>query len=159
MEFIFYRWTSTGCTSGNYPKGKWRHQQCQTIWTSRPGKNTRVPVRWYRDPGMTSLSLLPESQCKQWSVAGFDMFSRCFPRFLHQIMTNEQNHNKQISEKNWFLVCVNMVLVHLSFRYERVLTNFVSILFLLQKSSISAQASVMRVPGYLPRNYIPDPDT
>ena len=52
-----------------------------------------------------------------------------------------------------------MVYIHLAFRYVRVSTNFVSIMFLPQKSSISAQASVMQVPGYPPGNYIPDPGT
>ena len=40
---------------------------------NRPGKNTQVPARFYWDPGMNSLSELPKSQCKQRSVAGFDM--------------------------------------------------------------------------------------
>ena len=59
--------------------------------------------------------------------------SRCFLWFLHQLMTNEQNHDKPSFRKKCFLVCV-MVLVHLAFRYERVSTNFVSILFSLQNS-------------------------
>ena len=68
------------------------------------------------------------------------MFHGAFHEFLHQIMINKQNDNKQISEKLDFSVCKFMVFLHLSFRYAGVLTNFVSILFLLQKSMISEQA-------------------
>ena len=57
-----------------------------------------------------------------------------------------------------FLVCVKMVLVHLAFRYVRVSKNFVSRLFLPQKSLISAQASVITYPTRVPKYpYSPRP--
>ena len=58
---------------------------------------------------------------------------------------NRQNNNKQISEK--LDISVLMLSVHLVYRYARVPTNFVSILFLPQKLKISAQAYLMRVPA------------
>ena len=104
---------------------------------------------WQKYPGTRPVILgsgyeftsgLPESQCKQ---IRFMMLSV----ILHQFMINKQINDKQISEKLDFSVCLFMVLVHLTFRYARVSTNFVSILFLPLKSLISVQAQVMRVPA------------
>ena len=38
----------------------------------------RVPARWYRDPGMNSLTRLPEWQCKQRRAAHFNTFHNAF---------------------------------------------------------------------------------
>ena len=89
---------------------------------------------------MNSLSGLPESQSKQRGVACFDTFHDAFREFLHQVMINKENNNQQISEKMNFSVCKFMVLANLAFRCESFSTNFVSILFWPQKTSISAQA-------------------
>ena len=49
-------------------------------------------------------------------------------------MINKQNNNNtQISEKMDFSVCKYMALVHLAFRYVRVSTTFVSVLFFVAK--------------------------
>ena len=104
-------------------------QHIAQIWDTWSGKYTQVPAWWYQDPVMNSLSGLSESQCKQRSVVRY--ISRCFPWFLHQIVIK---NNKQISE-NLTLVCVNLCFWYISLlKYARDSTNFVSILFLLQKN-------------------------
>ena len=102
---------------------------------------------------MNSFNGLPESQCKQRSVAFFDTFHDAFRDFC---VINKQNNNKQISEKMDFSLRKFMGMVHLAFRYARVSTNFVSILFLLQNLRFLRKP---RWCGYPPRNYIPDPGT
>ena len=106
----------------------------------------------FQDPGMNSLSGLPEFQCKQRSVADFDTFHNAFVIFTSNYNNNKMNKimiNK-FQKIGFQCVCKFKVLVHLTFRYAKVLTNFIFIQFLLQKSLISAQAhdENTRIPAW-----------
>ena len=86
-----------------------RNEKYIIIWrySTRPGKNTRVPGYPPGDTGIRvgiHLAGYPNPN-KNREVLQVWYVSRCFPWFLHQIMMNKQNNDKQISEKLGFSVC------------------------------------------------------
>ena len=104
MNLIEHCQLIRSCFVFKQPGCVWYEDPKSDIWLvdSRPGKNIWVPAPWYRYPGMDfHLAGYPNPNVSREVLQDLICFMMLL-WFLHQIMKNKQNHNKQISERNDF---------------------------------------------------------